>query len=87
MAGPEGNTRFAASSSDGWRFRVEDGNSSVYLGGNIMSLLTQDYENALEVPYFGFARLLGSDYSDEVWFCISEENDFGFNLPATVVGN
>jgi len=97
MAGPEGNERFSSNNynagDEGWKF-VTENNRTVYPSGNIMSLLTQDYETADEVPSYAFARLFASgDVAGTDHYCFSIDPDYYWQtpprklvLPATKVG-
>lgn len=86
MAGPAGNVRFSSVDSEAkWYFTTELEGGYVFLEGNIMSLLTQDYENADEVPSFAFRGLFEKgNYSYATNFNIAVYGD-SLKLPAKVV--
>lgn len=88
MAGPEGNARFSYDSISNptrWYFTTEQEYGMVSLEGNIMSLLTQDYEDADEVPSYAFRGLFEKgNYTSARNFRITGYGD-SLRLPAKVV--
>lgn len=85
MATPSGNTSFSSLiDRAGYRFTTEN-HRPVYLKGNIMSLLSQDYEAMDTVPDYAFKELFMDNNYATNHFSIDEWND-PLRMPAKTVG-
>lgn len=86
MATPSGNTSFSSRiNGAGYRFTTEN-HRPVYLKGNIMSLLSQDYEAMDTVPDCAFKELFMDNNYATNHFSINEWND-PLRMPAKTVGS